>query len=108
LALAGLVAGLIGRQARLSRLKSDWTATVSHELRPPLAGMRALVETLIDGRYRSEEQAQEYVRLIARENERLTRLVENFLPSRAWSGRRWSSPARPSIRGRWWSRPPRW
>src|SRR6266540_3233321 len=79
LVLAGIVASLIGRQVRLSRLKSDWTATVAHELRTPLAGMRALVETLIDGRYRSQEQAQEYVRLIAKENERLTRLVENFL-----------------------------
>jgi signal transduction histidine kinase len=79
LALAGIVASLIGRQVRLSRLKSDWTATVAHELRTPLAGMRALVETLIDGRYRGQEQAQEYIRLIAKENERLTRLVENFL-----------------------------
>jgi signal transduction histidine kinase len=78
-ALAFAAARLIGRQMRLSRLKSDWTAAVTHELRTPLAGMRALVDTLLDESYRGREQAREYIRLIARENERLTRLIENFL-----------------------------
>jgi signal transduction histidine kinase len=41
--------------------------------------MRLLVDTLIEGRTRDEAHAGEYLGMIARENERLTRLIENFL-----------------------------
>lgn len=74
-----LLARFLARQARLTRLKSDLIATVSHELRTPLAGTRALVETLLEGRYRNEDQVREYLQLIARENNRLSRLIDNFL-----------------------------
>jgi signal transduction histidine kinase len=79
LAFALIVAGYVGRQVKLARLKNDLIATVSHELKTPLASMRVLVDTLLDGRCRDDQQAHEYYRLIARENERLSRLIENFL-----------------------------
>jgi len=78
-ALATLVAGILLRQVRLTRLKNDFVATVSHELKTPLASMRVLVDTLLEGRIRDGQQADEYLRLIARENERLSRLIDNFL-----------------------------
>ena len=78
-ALATWVAGILLRQVRLTRLKNDFVATVSHELKTPLASMRVLVDTLLEGRTRDEQQAAEYLRLIARENERLSRLIDNFL-----------------------------
>ncbi|MDM8007464.1 MAG: HAMP domain-containing sensor histidine kinase [Phycisphaerae bacterium] len=74
-----LLARFLARQTRLTRLKTDLIATVSHELRTPLAGTRALVETLLEGRYRDEDQVREYLQLIARENNRLSRLIDNFL-----------------------------
>jgi signal transduction histidine kinase len=74
-----LVARFVGAQMRLARLKNELVSTVSHELRTPLASMRALVDTLIAGRFRGEQQLQEYLRLIARENLRLCQLIENFL-----------------------------
>jgi len=77
--LALVVAGYIGRQMRLTRLKNDLIATVSHELKTPLASMRVLVDTLLDGRCQDSQQAQEYFQLIAKENERLSRLIDNFL-----------------------------
>jgi signal transduction histidine kinase len=77
--LAIAVARYIGRQMKLTRLKNDLIATVSHELKTPLAGMRVLVDTLLEGRCESHEQANEYFRLIARENTRLSRLIDNFL-----------------------------
>jgi signal transduction histidine kinase len=78
-ALAVIVAGYVARQARLTRLKNDLIATVSHELKTPLASMRVLVDTLLAGRAEGERQATEYLELISRENERLSRLIDNFL-----------------------------
>ncbi len=69
----------IGRQIRLNEMKNDFIATVSHELKTPLASMRVLVDTLLEGRVRDEAQAQEYLRLTAKENERLSRMIDNFL-----------------------------
>ena len=68
--VAGLIAGAIRRQMRLARLKNDLVATVSHELKTPLASMRMLVDTLLDdGRY-EERKVREYLQLISKENTR--------------------------------------
>jgi len=77
--LAGAVARYLGRQMKLTRLKNDFVATVSHELKTPLASMRILIDTLVDGRVADQAQAHEYLQLIARENLRLSRLIDNFL-----------------------------
>ncbi|HUW84606.1 MAG TPA: HAMP domain-containing sensor histidine kinase [Phycisphaerae bacterium] len=77
--LAALVARYVGRQMRLTRLKNDLIATVSHELKTPLSAMRILVDTLVEGRYHDSGQVREYLGLIARENARLSRLIDNFL-----------------------------
>ncbi|MEM7391965.1 MAG: HAMP domain-containing sensor histidine kinase [Verrucomicrobiota bacterium] len=77
--LAALIARTLIRQIRLTRLKNDFVATVSHELKTPLASMRLLVDTLLEGQIKDAEKTEEYLRLIAGENERLSRLIENFL-----------------------------
>jgi len=78
--VAGASAGqAVGRQIKLNRLKNDFIATVSHELKTPLASMRVLVDTLLEGRCKGQEQATEYLQLISHENERLSRLIDNFL-----------------------------
>lgn len=79
LASGALAARSIGRQVRLNRLKNDFIATVTHELKTPLASMRVLVDTLIDGNYHDPQQADEYLHLVSKENERLSRLIDNFL-----------------------------
>jgi len=76
---AGLATQMIHRQIRLNRLKNDFIATVTHELKTPLASMRVLVDTLIEGRTRDSQQAADYLHLIAKENVRLTGLIDNFL-----------------------------
>lgn len=77
---AGLVAAqAVGKQIRTNKLKNDFIATVSHELKTPLASMRVLVDTLLEGSYRNQQQVMEYLQLISKENERLTGLIENFL-----------------------------
>jgi signal transduction histidine kinase len=75
----GFATQAIGKQIRLNRMKNDFIATVSHELKTPLASMRLLVDTLLEGNVRDEAQANEYLRLTVKENERLSRMIENFL-----------------------------
>ena len=77
--LSILMAGYLRRQIRLTRLKNDLIATVSHELKTPLASMRLLVDTLRDGHYQDTELVQEYLQMISKENARLSSLIEEFL-----------------------------
>ncbi len=74
-----LIARGFGRQVRLARLKNDLVATVSHELKTPLTAMRALVDTLLDTERFDEKTTREYLKLLATENARLSRLIDNFL-----------------------------
>lgn len=78
--LSGGFAGqAVGRQIKLNRLKNDFIATVSHELKTPLASMRVLADTLLEGNYKDQKQATEYLQLICKENKRLSGLIDNFL-----------------------------
>ncbi|HEY2147267.1 MAG TPA: HAMP domain-containing sensor histidine kinase, partial [Pirellulales bacterium] len=67
------------RQTRLSRLKNDLVANVSHELKTPLSAIRLLVDTVLDQEHSDPRQTREYLQLVARENQRLSRLIDNFL-----------------------------
>jgi signal transduction histidine kinase len=77
--LAALALGMIRRQAALTQLRNDLVANVTHELKTPLASTRLLVETLLNSERLDEKTAREYLQLIARENLRLSRLIDNFL-----------------------------
>jgi signal transduction histidine kinase len=79
LAAGGFATRAVGRQIRLNKMKNDFIATVSHELKTPLASMRVLVDTLLEGNVKDEAQSEEYLRLTAKENERLSRMIDNFL-----------------------------
>jgi len=77
--LSILLAAWLRRQVRLTRMKNDLIATVSHELKTPLASMRLLVDTLRDGHCHDAQLVEEYMQLMAKENARLSRLIEDFL-----------------------------
>ena len=80
IALLTVVIGrFVSAQMRLARIRNDLVATVTHELKTPLASMRALVDTMLEGRCRDQQQQTEYLELISTENARLTRLIDNFL-----------------------------
>ncbi len=76
-----IVAGLLvlRRQRRRLIREQDFTSAVSHELKTPVAAMQALVGNLVEGRVTSPERQAEYHRIIAREADRLGRLVDNVL-----------------------------
>jgi signal transduction histidine kinase len=84
-----LVYSNVRREVHLARLKSDFVANVSHELKTPLALIRLFAETLELGRVPSEEKAQQYYRVINKESHRLTQLINNILDfSRIEAGRK--------------------
>jgi signal transduction histidine kinase len=84
-----LVYGNVRREIHLSRLKGDFVANVSHELKTPLALIRLFAETLELGRVASEEKARAYYRVINKESQRLTQLINNILDfSRIEAGRK--------------------
>jgi len=80
---------LTRREAEMAQLKSDFVANVSHDLKTPLSVIRMFGETLEMGRVTDEARRQEYYAVIARESERLSRLIENVLDfARIEGGRR--------------------
>jgi len=77
------------REAKLSRLKTDFVSLVSHELRTPLTSIRMFIETLALGRLKDPAQTQEVLQLLTRETERLSTLIERVLDwARIESGRK--------------------
>jgi signal transduction histidine kinase len=73
------VASAAAREVRVAELKSNFVASVSHDLKTPLALIQLFAETLELGRVRNTERAQEYYRIINMEARKLTRLIENIL-----------------------------
>jgi signal transduction histidine kinase len=74
-----LVAGAAAREVRVAELKSNFVASVSHDLKTPLALIQLFAETLELGRVRTPDRALEYYRIINGEAKKLTRLIENIL-----------------------------
>jgi two-component sensor histidine kinase len=69
----------VNRDLRLAELRSNFVASVSHELKTPLTAIRMFAETLALGRARDERTRSEYLETIVNESERLARLVDNVL-----------------------------
>jgi signal transduction histidine kinase len=67
------------RLKELDRLKDDFVSTVTHELRTPLTSIRAFTEILLDDPEVAPEQREEFLGIIAKEAERLTRLINQVL-----------------------------
>ncbi len=67
------------RLQELDRLKDEFVATVSHELRTPLTSIRAFSEILLANPDMESAQREEFLGIIVKESERLTRLVEEVL-----------------------------
>jgi two-component system, OmpR family, phosphate regulon sensor histidine kinase PhoR len=77
------------REARLSRLKTDFVSLVSHELRTPLTSIRLFIDTLAMGRVQSPEEQQQVLGMLSKETARLSTLIEGVLDwARIESGRK--------------------
>ena len=64
---------------RLETVRSDFVANVSHELRTPLTAIRGYVETLLHQPPTDPADTNQFLTIIDRHSERLSRLTEDLL-----------------------------
>jgi len=69
----------ISRELAIAEMRSDFAASVSHELKTPLTSIRMFAEALTMGVQKRPEAQKEYLRTIISESERLSRLLNNVL-----------------------------
>jgi len=79
--VSGVVAVLhdITKEKEIARMKTDFVSNVSHELKTPLASIKAYIEMLIDGEAEDDQTKGEFYDIISNETDRLHRLIENIL-----------------------------
>lgn len=66
-------------ERRLERLRREYLANVSHELKSPLVSIKALTETLVDGMIKEEDIKNKYYHIILKETDNLHKLIEDML-----------------------------
>jgi signal transduction histidine kinase len=66
------------QRAALDRERRDLTVAVSHDLRTPLASLRAMTEALSDGVIEDPGEVRRYYETIRREIERLSRMIDDL------------------------------
>ena len=67
------------RLKELDRLKNEFISTVTHELRTPLTSVRALAEIVQNNPDLDAKKHHQFVGIIIKESERLSRLINNVL-----------------------------
>jgi signal transduction histidine kinase len=72
------VAAMAGRERALERSRRELVAWVSHDLRTPIAGIRAMVEALDDGVVVEDDDVRRYHHQLTVEADRLARLVDDL------------------------------
>ena len=63
----------------LEEMRSEFVANVSHELRTPLTSIRGFAETLLDGACEDPVTTRDFLLIINKEAERLSRLIDELL-----------------------------
>ena len=64
---------------RLETVRTDFVANVSHEMRTPLASIRAMAETLHEGALEDPAVSFRFLETIIDESDRLTRIAQDLL-----------------------------
>jgi len=67
------------RMRRLEDVRRDFVANVSHELRTPITSIKGFVETLLEGAIQNPQQAERFLKIIAKHSDRLNAIVEDLL-----------------------------
>ncbi len=64
---------------RLERMRSDFVANVSHELKTPLTSIKGFVETLLEGALSDKENSRHFLKIIQKHVDRLNNLINDLL-----------------------------
>jgi Na+/proline symporter/nitrogen-specific signal transduction histidine kinase len=67
------------RLTELDQLKDEFISTVSHELRTPLTSIRSFSEILLDNPELELAERNQFLEIVVKESERLTRLINDIL-----------------------------
>jgi signal transduction histidine kinase len=74
-----VVVRAVSREFAVAQLQTDFVSAVSHEFRTPLTSLRQLSEMLVDRPEAPVDRRQAYYAALARQTDRLHRLVESLL-----------------------------
>ena len=80
---------------RADATRRDFVANASHELRTPIAAIRAAAETLAGGAVKDAGAAQTFLDIITRQAERLARLTQDLLDLSRIESRQWKLEQEP-------------
>ncbi len=64
---------------RLERIRADFVANVSHEMRTPLTAIQGYAETLLHNPPHDSRMERQFLNIVARHSERLGRLIDDLL-----------------------------
>src|SRR5580704_17305250 len=67
------------QEGQLAALRAQFVSNVSHELRTPLTSIQMFAETLALGRVTDPERQRRYMETIARESQRVGRMIDDVL-----------------------------
>jgi signal transduction histidine kinase len=69
----------VHRESRTNQLRADFVSGVSHELKTPLTLIRLYADILMNDENHPQPERSSFYRIIARESERLSHLIERVL-----------------------------
>jgi len=69
----------VTRLRRLERLRRDFVANVSHELKTPVTSIQGFVETLREGAAKDPEKADHFMGILAEQANRLGAIIDDLL-----------------------------
>ena len=64
---------------RLEKMRSEFVANLSHELKTPITSVKGFAETLLDGAMEDEELCHSFLTIIHDESNRMHRLINDLL-----------------------------
>lgn len=65
--------------SKIQKMRTEFVANVSHELKTPVTSVKGFAETLLDGALEDPQMAQQFVHIIYEEADRLHRLINDLL-----------------------------
>jgi len=69
----------VTRLRRLENVRRDFVANVSHELKTPITAIKGSVETLLDGAMDELDAAVNFLKIIAKQADRLNAIIDDLL-----------------------------
>lgn len=69
----------VTRLIRLEKIRRDFVANISHEIKTPITAIKGFVETLRDGALENHEYAEKFLQIISKHVDRLEAVTEDLL-----------------------------